>query len=405
MSWLDKIENIQFSIKTGDGNEFLPLWKSGEKSLDFNTNTYDFIDVPKSLVTRKQPKSSKYPLTFWFQGSDCIEQAERFEQSAKDNRYWTVTHPYYGIIKGQPISISRNDANYNISEITVDFWETIIFDFPKSNLSIQDNTLVKRDTIQVNAAESYSNRAKPQTKDIQKVKDSNLTTAKQFETLQNDETNIDYQNNISRAIKSANALLVNPSQAILDSQNIVSQSALLDIDLNARINAYKNAFKTLKLVFESITDKLFFESQGATILSNLCLTATNYQFGVDYVTVPEIENTSTLILSLYDDYLSTVDSNITSVYDVDNNYQPYAVLQNDLYNLVMFTVSNLYSLAFEAQQERIVIVEKDTNIVLLCHRYYGIANDENLETFRTINNIRLNENFKIKKGRSIKYYV
>lgn len=405
MSWIDKLENVQFSIKTGDGNEFFPLWKSGETSLEFNTNAYDFIDIEKSLVERKKPKSSKYPLTFWFQGADCIEQSERFIQSAKDNRYWTVTHPFYGIIKGQPISISRNDANYNVSEITVDFWETIIFDFPKSNLSVKDNTLVKRESVQLKAVDSYANRVKPETKDIQKLKDSNLVTAKQFETLQNDETNIDYQNQISKANKSANSLLKNPNQAILDAQTIVSQPSLLDTKIKPRLNAYESAFDNLKRLFKTSSDKYFFESQGASIIANLCLTSVNYQFGVDYVTVPELEYSSSLILKLYNSYLNSVDSNITSVYDVDNNYQPYAVLQNELYNLVMYTVSNLYSLAFEAQQERIVIVEKDTNIVLLCHRYYGIANDENLETFKAINNIKLLENFKIKKGRKIKYYV
>jgi len=106
MSWQDKLQNIQFSIKTGDGKEWFPLFKTGEKSKEFNTSIYDFIDVPKSLVERKQPKSSKYPLTFWFDGENHIETAEEFERSANDNRYWTITHPYYGTIKGQPLSIN-----------------------------------------------------------------------------------------------------------------------------------------------------------------------------------------------------------------------------------------------------------------------------------------------------------
>lgn len=170
MSWKNKIENTKFSIKTGDGKEYFPLWKPGEKSKDFNTSTFDFIDVSKSLVERKKPKSSKYPLTFWFQGDDCIEQSEAFEQSANDNRYWTVTHPYYGIIKGQPLSISRNDANFNITEINVDFWETIVFDFPKSNLSIQDNTLVRKEEIFKISSEVYSAKPVFETKDINVLK-------------------------------------------------------------------------------------------------------------------------------------------------------------------------------------------------------------------------------------------
>jgi len=63
MSWKSKLDNIKFSIKTGDGKEYFPLWKSTEKTKEYNTSSYDFIDVEKSLVERKKPKSSKYPLT------------------------------------------------------------------------------------------------------------------------------------------------------------------------------------------------------------------------------------------------------------------------------------------------------------------------------------------------------
>jgi hypothetical protein len=71
----------------------------------------------------------------------------------------------------------------------------------------------------------------------------------------------------------------------------------------------------------------------------------------------------------------------------------------------MLTVSNLFDLAFDAQQERVVYLPKDSNLVLLTHKYMGLANDENMQRFREINNIKLKELFRIKKGRKIKYYV
>ena len=405
MSWINKIENVKFSIKTGDGKEFFPLWKPGEKSIEYNTSSFDFIDVEKSLVERKKPKSGKYPLTFWFQGDDNIEQAQEFEDSAKDNRYWTVTHPFYGSIKGQPLSISRNDSNYNITEITVDFWETIVFDYPKSNLSVQDNTLVKRDSIMSNSVLSYSSKNVQKTEDIQKNKESNALVAKSFETIQSDETNVDYQNSLAKAQKSSENLLTNPNQAILDSQSLLSGPSFYDVQVLPRVNAYKTAFNTLFRGFNSVADKLFFESQGATCLANLCNASVNYDYETDYKIISDVNYVSDIILELYNNYLILVDGASVSNYDIDNNYQPNPVVQSELHDLVMFTIANLFDLAFDAQQERVVYLPKDSNLVLLTHKYMGLANDENMQRFREINNIKLKELFRIKKGRKIKYYV
>lgn len=405
MGWQNKIENVKFAIKTGDGKEFFPLWKPGEKTIEYNTSSFDFIDVEKSLVERKKPKSGKYPLTFWFQGDDNIEQAQEFEDSAKDNRYWTVTHPFYGSIKGQPLSISRNDSNYNITEITVDFWETIVFDYPKSNLSIQDNTLVKRDSIMSNSALAYSSKNVQKTEDIQKNNESNALVAKSFETIQSDETNVDYQNSLSKAQKSSENLLTNPNQAILDSQSLLSGPSFYDVQVLPRVNAYKTAFNTLFRGFNSVADKLFFESQGATCLANLCNASVNYDYETDYQIISDVNYVSDIILELYNNYLILVDGASVSNYDIDNNYQPNPVVQSELHDLVMFTIANLFDLAFDAQQERVVYLPKDSNLVLLTHKYMGLANDENMQRFREINNIKLKELFRIKKGRKIKYYV
>ena len=405
MNWQDKLQNIQFTIKTGDGKEWFPLFKTGEKSKEFNTSIYDFIDVPKSLVERKQPKSSKYPLTFWFDGENHVDTAEEFERSANDNRYWTITHPYYGTIKGQPLSITRNDANLNITEISVDFWESIVFDFPKSNLSIQDNTLVKNESILDSCAVSYSGRKVQSTEDIQKNKDATLLISKSFEKLQGDDTFSDYQNAVSTALKANDKLLTDSFDAILKTQVLINLPSRYERTVKDKISAYKSVFSSLSTILNTVADKLFYESTGASSISCYCNAAVNYEFGVDYVTASEVESVASDLIQIYDSYLQLLDSASTSNYVVEVGYQPNPIVQTQLNDLVMYTLANLYSLAFEAQQERIVYIEKDTNIVLLTHRYLGLASDENIETFREINDIKLKELFKIKKGRKIKYYV
>jgi hypothetical protein len=405
MSWQDKLQNIQFSIKTGDGKEWFPLFKTGEKSKEFNTSIYDFIDVPKSLVERKQPKSSKYPLTFWFDGENHIETAEEFENSANDNRYWTITHPYYGTIKGQPLSITRNDVNLNITEISIDFWESIVFDFPKSNLSIQDNTLVKNESILDSCAVSYSGRKVQSTEDIQKNKDATSLIAKSFEKLQGNDTFSEYQNAVSTALKANDKLLTDSFDAILKIQVLINFPSSFERTVKDKISAYKSVFSSLSTILNTVADKLFYESMGASTMACYCNAAVNYEFGVDYVTASEVESVASDLIQIYDSYLQLLDNSSTSNYVVEVGYQANPIVQNQLNELIMFTLANLYNLAFEAQREKIVYVEKDTNIVLLTHRYLGLASDENIEKFRKINDIKLKELFKIKKGRKIKYFV
>lgn len=405
MSWQNKLENIQFSIKTGDGKEWFPLFKTGEKSKEFNTSIYDFIDVPKSLVERKQPKSSKYPFTFWFDGENHIDTAEEFERSAEDKRYWTITHPYYGTIKGQPLSITRNDTNLNITEITVDFWESIVFDYPKSNLSIQDNTLFKKDEILQSSALSYSGRKVLESEDIQKNKQANLLIANSFENLQTDDTFSEYQNAFSIAQKATDNLLNDSFDAITKSQQLLNLPSNYERTVKEKISAFVSAYNGLSNILITVADKLFFESMGSSVISCYCAAAVNYQFGVDYTVASDVENVANQLILIHSDYLQILDNASTSNYDIENNYQPNATVQTQLNNLVQFTLANLYNLAFEAQQERIVYTTKDTNIVLLTHRYLGSATDENIETFRRINDIKLKELFRIKKERKIKYYV
>lgn len=406
MSWLNNIENNVFSIKTGDGKIYTPLWKNSERSKEYNTTVFDFIDVAGSYVDRKKPKSSKFPLTFWFQGEDNIEQSDAFELSADDSRAWEVNHPFYGVIKGQPISISRNDRDYNVTEINVDFWESISEDYPNKNISIVDETASKNNLVLENSQISYaSNENVFSSSDINKNKEANSLTNASFKNeLQGDDF-ADYQILFSASQKANDGLLSDPSLAISSSQKLLSFPSTVLIPVKSKLKAYLNAYNSLKVTFNSIADKLFFESQAGSCISNYCNASVNYIDG-DYEIRSEVEQAVSDLIEIYNDYLLILDNSSVSVYDVNNTWQPDADLQNSLYNLVMFTIGNLFNLAFQSKQERLTRTTKDTNLILLAHEYLGLdENDENIEKFRQINNIKLDELFNIKKDRVIKYYV
>ncbi|MNX97420.1 hypothetical protein D3C86_1297850 [compost metagenome] len=150
---------------------------------------------------------------------------------------------------------------------------------------------------------------------------------------------------------------------------------------------------------------MFFESQGATCIASYCNAVVNPIEG-DYKLITELDKVSTDLVTMFEDYKNRLDGASVSIYDTTNYWQPDPIVQNNLSELVNYTNSNLYDLGVDSQQERIVYLDKDTNVILLAHRYLGLdTNDENLELFIEINNIKFRELFRLKKGRKIKYYV
>ena len=126
MSWKDNIENIELTIITGDNEIFKPLYTTSSQDIEFNVSEFNFIELEGTLVTRKKVKSQKIPLYIIFQGDDHIDIAEKFLESSKDPRYWTVTHPIIGEIYGHPASINKINDDLNTVVFNIDFWETIL---------------------------------------------------------------------------------------------------------------------------------------------------------------------------------------------------------------------------------------------------------------------------------------
>ncbi|PXX26289.1 hypothetical protein C7967_11551 [Thalassospira sp. 11-3] len=405
MSWKDSLKNNPFRIKTGDGKEYRPLWISGERTLEFNAAVYDFIDVSGSLVDRKKPKSTKYPLVFYFQGDDNVAQSKLFETSAKDNRAWEVNHPFYGTITGQPLAIAFDDSAFNITKITVDFWETITQDYPNTKTSARDTIIKKVGVLNALGVSNYTSGAKPESADIFKIKENNTDVAAKFNFMQTKDTLVSYKNAVSKAAKSVDNLIASPGDVIQNNQQLLLLPSTYDRPVKDRLNALKLAYMEIKSIITGKNDKYYFESQAATTLSGISQAATDPQ-ETDYITRDQVSESTELILEVYNDYLETVDNAQVDQYDVDNSWSPNGQLQTALYDLVTETIAGLYGLAFGAKQERIVETATETNLFLLTHKYMGLdPDDENLETFRTINNIQMDELFKIAKGRKIKYFV
>ena len=403
MSWKDRLENVPFTIVTGDGEEYFPLWKSTSKEKEFNTSKYEFINQDGSLITRKRPKSNKHSLVFWFQGDDNIDQVAAFEISANDPRLWVVTHPFYGVISGQPLNLRIDDKDFNATQITVDFWESIDSDLPSAAISVLDSIREKIIEVNNNAINSFSIGVDVLVSDISNIRETTTLSSSNFIPTQNDLAN--YSNIVSEAGVAVDTIIEDPLNYITITQRIITAPSLFEDVLSNKLSSYKDAFSGLSKSIFSKTDKFNFESQAASVISGVAESLINTSEG-DFVTRADVELANNNFLSLFSDYLLILDENQVDGNDVVNYWSPNPDLLRSLFDLVFFTSNRLFQISFSARQERIVELERDSNLIILTHRFLGLdENDENIELFRNINDIRNNELFTIPKGRILRYYV
>ena len=403
MDWIDRINDIKFSIKTGDGKTYYPLYKGGEIEREFNTSTFEFISVSGTLVDRKKPKSRKITLVFWFQGADNIDQADAFDISCDDPRAWEVMHPFYRFISGQPMSIKRDDSSLNITEVTVPFFESIDIDFPLTNYSIKDNTRDKHRRVYELSKTSAVTNVSFISADIPKLKQSILDMSGEMNKIQDGNTYSDFQNALNSGLKAIDNLLESPLEAMAKIQDFLDLPATYERAIEARIGNFENIYYRLKATINTLADKKYFESMGSSLIASMSLGMVLPRVG-DYVLVTDVAAMTDKLSAIYNDYTETLDTIQNSVYEVGNSYSPDASVQIELNSLVNFTVANLYFMSFETKRERIVITAKQTNLILLVHRYLSLdADDENINTFVKTNNLKLNNLFVIEKGRTISY--
>lgn len=412
MSWIDNVENTIFTISTGDGKTYTPdLPINYETTKEFNTATFEFIEVPGALITRKLQRARKFPLVFYFQGENNIDVANAFDISSNDPRAWVVRHPQYGDITGQPISIGRNDTKLNATEITVDFWETIVTKFPQATIAA--NTLITLPKLVTNfqtiSPVNYVSKVDLKPKDVTSITnlagDITALVTKGMDTV----NAASFIADVNQMMNAINNMILAPADAIMAIHQVCLFPANLALSVQLRvemIGAIYNSIATLLSNQPTVNNKAFFESIAGIMVCTMANTITN-PLDSDYVTRDQVAVQQTNMTNLYADYLATLDASYQEINIVGSAFSASQESQNALQDVVLNTLTNLYTLAFGAKQERYVTLLKDGQLIPLAHKYMsGIDQaDANIETFRTINNFKNNYLFLIPAGTQIKYYA
>lgn len=405
MSYIDVLQNSVFSIETARGDIFYPIWKGANKEIEYNTSIFDFINVTGTLVDRKKPRSPQFEFVFYFQGDDYLFEAESFEIACQDPRPITVQHPYYGTIKGQPLSIKRNDESIGIVEFTMPFWESIDINYPFSNFSIKDNTREKNAKVQSIASISFITNNPIKTEDIEAVKDKVSVSASEIKKIESNSTYADFQNALNKSLASIDNILEQPLEAIQNIQAFLDLPAQYLNAVEARLSVYEGIYNRLEDTIEDIVSLKYFESVGASVVSLISVVLVT-PLPDDYVLVSTVFNKTARLLDIFNRYQLKLEQYEVSVYDVENSFTPDPLLRSELKSLVLQTYAGLYNLSFGLKKEKKFFFQKNTNPILVVHKHIGLnETDSYLEDFIFKNNIKLKELFNVKKGRELKILI
>lgn len=407
MSWQDRLNTIKFEIITGDGKSWYPLLvPKFEKHIEFNGTQYDFIGKLGSTFIRRFPKGLSFPLEFVFQGVDHDKESNSFEYSARDQKFWLVTHPFYGQVQCQPLSLAVNSSGFNTTVIKCVVIETFETDKNLSAAQLNSATKVSEVSLLVNKNAQTSLKASPvnktiNAKDLQKAIKQTSTIGKIISGVAKLDSEMkSYSSLLSKAIDELNNYSAITVQYLTSIQSLISLPANVASNIGSRINCLESllssTYNSLSGVASlSYFQKAFYNLVGVTIVSKMCDAVTVQNDG-DLQTRIEVLFYLDKIQSNYNEFLKNLDS-----LDFTPDHDLMFAINEQVYSTVFY----LYSILFQSKQERIFYCDKDTNLILLAHRLYGSATDENIQAVKTTNKIGISELLNIKKGREILYYV
>ena len=351
MSWLERLENIELEITTGDGKTYKPLWKNAKKAINFNTEGFDFIGIEGTFVQREKKSGTQYDITLYFQGENCIEDYEEFEISSRDNRAWIVKHPFFDQIKVQPLNLNPDFSQYNVVVVTGTLWETIDIKFPESVVIPEkriQNLKLESDDIVLN---NYD--IQPTTSLIQNAIDAISGIESSYEKLVTDNTTASQLKQlISEAGSAAITLVSDPLNYIREIQALINFPFSIVNTVENKVNQLIQAINEITGIFidsPSNQDLITYDVHASTLLSELSRITTDPTEN-DYLKRKDV----VYIINNIDEIYNAV----LSIYD-DNSYsqRPDTALSIDI--IINETLANLFDIAFEAKQERSILLEKN----------------------------------------------
>jgi hypothetical protein len=406
MSWIENAAQ-EIIITCGDGKQYRPKWRRPSRELAYQVSEFEFPGVRGTLVERRLPRGRRFPVELYFDGENHVVTARNFETSANDPRAWNIEHPYFGRILVQPVSLTLDDSNLNVTKITGTLLETIGTKYPATNTVPKDKITTDAINTNANIADAYANNTTPTPADVNQMGQQVAESYSGGTSILTTPFAEDYFNAFQTAQGKITNATAQPLAAIRAIQALIMAPALFAATVQARVNVLNNELNGLlnNLTGITLNQKRLFEANGGTIITALMITAANPAAN-DYANRNSVLAIVDQLVLAYNNYLTAINNLQTPNGGSPLSYIPNATAIASLADLLNYTLANLFDIAAGAKQQRTFTLEDDSNWILLTHRLYGIDNaNSNIPLLIAQNDAGLLEMLRVRKGRLVTYYI
>jgi len=126
-NWQERLKD-KIKFTSPDGNEFEARWVGSPRSKDKKLAIFAYPKVRGNLVQDLDTNSSRYSITFYFDGPDNDVNARAFYAACDERGLWDIDHPVHGFLGLQLMTVTQNDeptVSGNVTEINTEWIEPI----------------------------------------------------------------------------------------------------------------------------------------------------------------------------------------------------------------------------------------------------------------------------------------
>lgn len=406
MSWQDR-DKLDLKITTGDGQQFTVFWLISKQKIKWHGADKSYIQLSDSNVEKRQRQGRTFPMEFYFQGDDHLDDVARFSTSLDDKNPIVIEHPYYNTIICQILEIDYDNSQLNITRVTCTAMETMVgyeavISNPKDIVLLQkielDDLLSQQPEIYPSITEL--NTLKDTTKKVKKLGMNVIGIPDQAQ---------EYINSFNTASSYVNTFLQTPILAMEALNGFLTLPSKFLSGVENRVRVLKDQFDILRGTVSGLLrpqSKLLYEAQQIALISTMCQ-ASVLPLPGDYTNAMAAVRVSKIINDAFDAFKTDLDS-IQSI----NNGSPLSFVPTfDLYSklnqIVYTTTSSLYEIALSGRKQRQYILPEDSCLILLTHQLMRLdPDDNNLQDMIQNNNLTHKQiALGIEKGTTINYFI
>ena len=241
-------------------------------------------------------------------------------------------------------------------------------------------------------------------------KDMNAFTSV-FESVINaartaDDIFLEIQTEISQAL---NDYVTNPLLAIMSINRVLKRPAELAVNITNKVLGYSSFIETI------INNNAYTYSQKAlkeTMISfaamDMCISVTNGDFkdkSESLYTEKLLLETEKKILTSFENIEGKIEGTYEDQHHNGIEYNINIEAKKELIRMFDITRTYLIENINNLPTKRTLVLNKDRNYIDVCYEVYGNVEEETLNRLIEDNNIKGEEIFMLRKGRSINYYI